>query len=198
MIGLLSNCNITTYLTGSALIPLGLTWWQAFIGRYFAILLPLMLTTCSYYNWKSSRNYCRRIEFPPRSALLEYAPVTSSNSALMMLLLTRRIQVGFPVFNRVVWGMWGSQFTIWNRIFLSFGESQHRCMSSVPAAANRIASLVSPRQPHVLLLCSLFPNHPEGTVSQPGSEGNAFMSCFSPWIPSSTSICATHCRLVLR
>lgn len=29
--GLLINCNITTYLTGSALIPLGLTWWQAFI-----------------------------------------------------------------------------------------------------------------------------------------------------------------------
>ncbi|KAF3810976.1 Transporter aclS [Colletotrichum gloeosporioides] len=28
---LLVNCNITTYLTGSALIPLGLTWWQAFI-----------------------------------------------------------------------------------------------------------------------------------------------------------------------
>jgi NCS1 family nucleobase:cation symporter-1 len=29
--------------------------------------------------------------------------------------------VGFPVFNRAVWGMWGSQFVIWNRIFLSFG-----------------------------------------------------------------------------
>ncbi|KAK1463054.1 hypothetical protein CCUS01_08459 [Colletotrichum cuscutae] len=28
---LLVNCNITTYLTGSALIPLGLAWWQAFI-----------------------------------------------------------------------------------------------------------------------------------------------------------------------
>ncbi|KAL2875824.1 hypothetical protein SGCOL_008971 [Colletotrichum sp. CLE4] len=28
---LLVNCNITTYLTGSALIPLGLTWWQALI-----------------------------------------------------------------------------------------------------------------------------------------------------------------------
>jgi hypothetical protein len=30
-LGLLINCNIATYLTGSALIPLGLTWWQAFI-----------------------------------------------------------------------------------------------------------------------------------------------------------------------
>ena len=27
--------------------------------------------------------------------------------------------VGFPVVNRSVWGMWGSQFVIWNRIFLS-------------------------------------------------------------------------------
>jgi hypothetical protein len=32
--GLLINCNIATYLTGSALIPLGLTWWQAIIGEY--------------------------------------------------------------------------------------------------------------------------------------------------------------------
>jgi purine-cytosine permease-like protein len=31
--GLLINCNIATYLTGSALIPLGLTWWQAIIGE---------------------------------------------------------------------------------------------------------------------------------------------------------------------
>ncbi|RKU46126.1 hypothetical protein DL546_006888 [Coniochaeta pulveracea] len=27
--------------------------------------------------------------------------------------------IGFPVVNRMVWGMWGSQFVIWNRIFLS-------------------------------------------------------------------------------
>lgn len=31
--------------------------------------------------------------------------------------------VGFPVFSRAVWGMWGSQFVIWNRIFLSLGKS---------------------------------------------------------------------------
>ncbi|POR39391.1 Chaperonin [Tolypocladium paradoxum] len=30
--GLLTNCNISTFLTGSALIPLGLTWWQAIIS----------------------------------------------------------------------------------------------------------------------------------------------------------------------
>ena len=27
--------------------------------------------------------------------------------------------IGFPVVNRLVWGMWGSQFVIWNRILLS-------------------------------------------------------------------------------
>lgn len=30
--------------------------------------------------------------------------------------------VGFPVVNRYVWGMYGSQFVIWNRILLSLGE----------------------------------------------------------------------------
>lgn len=39
--GLLINCNIATYLTGSALIPLGLTWWQAII----AIILGNILAT---------------------------------------------------------------------------------------------------------------------------------------------------------
>ena len=32
--GLLINCNIATFLTGSSLIPLGLNWWQAIIGMY--------------------------------------------------------------------------------------------------------------------------------------------------------------------
>jgi hypothetical protein len=30
--GLLINCSIATYMTGSALIPFGLNWYQAFIG----------------------------------------------------------------------------------------------------------------------------------------------------------------------
>lgn len=30
--GLLINCSIASYLTGSALVPLGLTWWQAIIA----------------------------------------------------------------------------------------------------------------------------------------------------------------------
>ncbi|OLN87315.1 Uracil permease 2 [Colletotrichum chlorophyti] len=79
---LLVNCNITTYLTGSALIPLGLTWWQAFIcialGNLIATVVVIINSLPgSYYH------------------------------------------LGFPVFSRVVWGMWGSQFVVWNRIFLS-------------------------------------------------------------------------------
>jgi NCS1 family nucleobase:cation symporter-1 len=31
ILGVLINCNTATFLTGSALIPLGLTWWQAII-----------------------------------------------------------------------------------------------------------------------------------------------------------------------
>jgi len=28
--------------------------------------------------------------------------------------------IGFPVFSRAVWGIWGSQFVVWNRVFLAF------------------------------------------------------------------------------
>ncbi|KOS21920.1 Uracil permease [Escovopsis weberi] len=56
---LLVNCNISSYIIGSALIPLGLSWWQAII-------------------------------------------------------------VGFSAYCRSSWGLWGSQFPVWNRVFLSF------------------------------------------------------------------------------
>ncbi|OHW89806.1 NCS1 nucleoside transporter family protein [Colletotrichum incanum] len=81
---LLVNCNITTYLTGSALIPLGLTWWQALIC---IILGNLIATAVVIVNSLPGSSY----------------------------------HIGFPVFSRAVWGMWGSQFVIWNRIFLSLG-----------------------------------------------------------------------------
>ncbi|KAM5359734.1 hypothetical protein ACJZ2D_014261 [Fusarium nematophilum] len=81
---LLINCNIATYLTGSALIPLGLTWWQAII----AIILGNIIATL--------------------------ALIISS-------LAGAYYHIGFPVFSRAVWGTWGSQFVIWNRIFLAFG-----------------------------------------------------------------------------
>ncbi|KAK2025445.1 NCS1 nucleoside transporter family protein [Colletotrichum zoysiae] len=79
---LLVNCNITTYLTGSALIPLGLTWWQAFIC---IVIGNLIATAVVIINSLPGSYY----------------------------------HLGFPVFSRVVWGMWGSQLVVWNRIFLS-------------------------------------------------------------------------------
>ncbi|KAI1879077.1 hypothetical protein JX265_003254 [Neoarthrinium moseri] len=79
---LLINCSIATYLTGSALIPLGLTWWQAIIciviGNIIATAALLVSSLAgAYYN------------------------------------------IGFSVYSRTVWGVWGSQFVIWNRMFLS-------------------------------------------------------------------------------
>ncbi|KAL7794421.1 permease for cytosine/purines, uracil, thiamine, allantoin domain-containing protein [Trichoderma ceciliae] len=81
---LLINCNIATFLTGSALIPLGLNWWQAII----AIIVGNILATT--------------------------AIVISSLSGAYY-------HIGFSVYSRAVWGMWGSQFAIWNRIFLCLG-----------------------------------------------------------------------------
>ncbi|KAL7811658.1 permease for cytosine/purines, uracil, thiamine, allantoin domain-containing protein [Trichoderma gracile] len=78
---LLINCNIATFLTGSALIPLGLNWWQAIL----AIVVGNVIATA--------------------------AIVVSS-------LAGAYYHIGFPVYSRAVWGMWGSQFAVWNRIFL--------------------------------------------------------------------------------
>ncbi|KAK5996885.1 Uridine permease [Cladobotryum mycophilum] len=78
---LLINCNIATFLTGSALIPLGLNWWQAII----AIVIGNIIATT--------------------------ALVLSS-------LAGAYYHIGFSVYSRAVWGLWGAQFAIWNRIFL--------------------------------------------------------------------------------
>ncbi|KAM0335219.1 hypothetical protein ACHAQA_000261 [Verticillium albo-atrum] len=85
---LLINCNIATYMTGSALIPFGLNWYQAFI----AIIIGNIIATAA--------------------VVLNSLPGSYYH-------------VGFPVFSRVVWGMWGAQFTIWNRIFLSLDRVQY-------------------------------------------------------------------------
>ncbi|KAK8034103.1 hypothetical protein PG993_009098 [Apiospora rasikravindrae] len=52
---LLTNINISTYLTGSALIPLGLTWWQAIISIVIGNLLSAFFCVLNslpgaYYN----------------------------------------------------------------------------------------------------------------------------------------------------
>ncbi|KAI1484960.1 NCS1 nucleoside transporter family protein [Biscogniauxia mediterranea] len=79
---LLINCNISTYLTGSALIPLGLSWWQAMICIIIGNLIAMVATVV---NSLAGAHY----------------------------------HIGFPVVNRMVWGMYGSYFVILNRIFLS-------------------------------------------------------------------------------
>ncbi|KAJ1566723.1 hypothetical protein HK405_008688 [Cladochytrium tenue] len=79
---LLVNTNISTYLTGSSLIALGLSWWQTLI----CIIVGNLLATFF---------------------------------VLLNSLPGAYYHIGFPVVNRMVWGMWGSQFAIWNRIFLS-------------------------------------------------------------------------------
>ncbi|KAL6863604.1 permease for cytosine/purines, uracil, thiamine, allantoin domain-containing protein [Trichoderma novae-zelandiae] len=81
---LLINCNIATFLTGSALIPLGLNWWQAVT----AIVVGNMIATAAIVGSSLAGAY---------------------------------YHIGFSVYSRAVWGMWGSQFAIWNRIFLSLG-----------------------------------------------------------------------------
>ncbi|KAF5012671.1 hypothetical protein FDECE_1302 [Fusarium decemcellulare] len=70
---LLINCNIATYLTGSALIPLGLTWWQAII----AIILGNIIATAAL---------------------------------ILASLAGAYYHIGFPVFSRAVWGIWGSWY----------------------------------------------------------------------------------------
>ncbi|PNY21209.1 Uncharacterized protein TCAP_07265 [Tolypocladium capitatum] len=82
---LLINCNIATFLTGSALVPLGLAWWQAIVS----IVIGNILATAAL---------------------------------LLSSLPGAYYHIGFSVYSRAVWGIWGSQFTIWNRIFLSFAD----------------------------------------------------------------------------
>ncbi|OAA69741.1 NCS1 nucleoside transporter family protein [Cordyceps fumosorosea ARSEF 2679] len=89
---LVINCNTTTFITGSALIPLGLSWWQAVICIVVGNLIAL-------------------------------AAILASSTA------GSRYHIGFPVISRSVWGMWGSQFTIWNRIFLSIVWSVYASQS---------------------------------------------------------------------
>lgn len=79
---LLSSLSISSFLSGSALIPMGLNWWQSIIC---IILGNLVAGAGVYIN---------------SIAGLEY-------------------HIGFPVLSRAAWGMWGSFFTVWNRIFLS-------------------------------------------------------------------------------
>ncbi|KJK82723.1 hypothetical protein H634G_01860 [Metarhizium anisopliae BRIP 53293] len=94
---LLINCNLSTFLTGSALIPLGLTWWQAIITIVIGNMLAtgaLLLSSLagSYYHSASSW-------------LSTISPTTNRR-----FWLTKYIAVNFPVFSRAVW-VWLAVFT---------------------------------------------------------------------------------------
>ncbi|KAL6411529.1 NCS1 nucleoside transporter family protein [Ilyonectria robusta] len=114
---LLINCNIATFLTGSALIPLGLTWWQAII-----CMNPTpprdASNTCQALLWETSLLRVRS-SWPQ---WLEPITIVRINSIDDKHILT--VSVGFPVFSRAVWGLWGAQFVVWNRIFLSLVNLQ--------------------------------------------------------------------------
>lgn len=113
--GLLINCNIATFLTGSALIPLGLTWWQAIICMNPPPSRDAS-NSCQALLWETS---LLRV----RSSLLQWLEritIVRINSIADKHILT--VSVGFPVFSRAVWGVWGAQFVVWNRIFLSLGK----------------------------------------------------------------------------
>lgn len=60
--------------------------------------------------------YLGGVELTSRGILLLYVQLQD----ILIVFLTSA--VGFPVVNRYVWGMYGSQFVIWNRILLSIGE----------------------------------------------------------------------------
>ncbi|EER25466.1 NCS1 nucleoside transporter family protein [Coccidioides posadasii C735 delta SOWgp] len=109
---ILVNSNISTYMTGSSLIALGLSWWQAII----AIVIGNLLATAF--------------------VVLNSLPGAYYN-------------IGFPVVNRYVWGLYGSQFVIWNRILLSIvwfgfqayvgGQCVHVCLTAIwPSLEQRI------------------------------------------------------------
>ncbi|KAK2734591.1 hypothetical protein FQN57_001638 [Myotisia sp. PD_48] len=118
----LINSNISTYMTGSSMIALGLLWWQAII----AILVGVALATL-------------------------FVVLNSLPGAYY--------HIGFPVVNRYVWGLYGSQFVIWNRILLSVvwyefrygfqafigGQCVYVCLQSIwPSLEQRIPNHLSP------------------------------------------------------
>ncbi|KAJ5887707.1 Allantoin permease [Penicillium taxi] len=100
----LVNSNISTFMTGSSLVAMGMTWWESIIAIVIGNLIATILVVLNsvpgaYYN------------------------------------------LGFPVVNRYVWGMYGSQFVIWNRILLSIvwygfqawvgGECVYVCLQAI-------------------------------------------------------------------
>lgn len=91
-------------------------YWHDHVGSLsytiLAIVIGNMLATGALLLSSLAGSYYHSAS----SWLSTISPTTNRRSWL-----TKYIAVNFPVFSRAVWGMWGSQFSIWNRIFLSFG-----------------------------------------------------------------------------
>ncbi|WEW57075.1 hypothetical protein PRK78_002535 [Emydomyces testavorans] len=98
---ILVNSNISVYMTGSSLIALGLTWWQAIISIVIGNLLAALLVVLNslpgaYYN------------------------------------------IGFPVVNRYVWGLYGFQAYVG-------GQCAYVCLYAIwPDIEQRIPNHLSP------------------------------------------------------
>lgn len=102
--GVLVNSNISGYMTGSSLIAMGLTWWQAIIAIAIGDILATILVVLNSLPGAYYHRQC------------QWLPVTVQENLIFSL------TVGFPVVNRYVWGLNGSAFVIWNRILLSIGK----------------------------------------------------------------------------
>jgi hypothetical protein len=74
ILGILINSNISTYLTGSSLIALGLTWWQAIIS----IVIGNILATIFVILNSMPGSFYHRRQLIPQHAYLRIAEVPSS------------------------------------------------------------------------------------------------------------------------
>lgn len=92
-------------MTGSSLIANGLTWWQAIVAIVVGNLLVVVFVVLN--------------SLPGAYYHREISPIWNKEKGLICA-------VGFPVVNRYVWGLYGSQFVLWNRILLSLGMSWPR------------------------------------------------------------------------
>ncbi|KAI5290969.1 hypothetical protein KEM54_006838, partial [Ascosphaera aggregata] len=101
----LVQSNISTYMAGSSLVAMGMSWWEAFVVTVVGFILVTVLI-------------------------------------VLNSLPGAQYHIGFPIVNRGVWGMWGSQFVVWNRIFLSIiwcGECVYVCLQAIwPSIEERI------------------------------------------------------------
>ncbi|KAF7552927.1 hypothetical protein G7Z17_g3992 [Cylindrodendrum hubeiense] len=60
----------------------------------------------------------KRVELPR----IVIGNVLATVALILASLAGAYYHIGFPVFSRAVWGVWGAQFVVWNRIFLSLGK----------------------------------------------------------------------------